>query len=139
MLKIFVLNFAMVFSLNAMELVLYKLSEGVVEFSNCPDSPNCVNSQQGHIPSLGIQGDEKEVFKRLNTYLNNKENVRLLRSEFPLIHAVYKSSVFGFKDDVLFYIDKKEIHFRSSSRVGYYDFNANIKRVEKFKEDFKFC
>lgn len=47
------------------------------------------------------------------------------------VDAVFRSSLFKFKDDVRFEIDAtaKLIHFRSASRTGYSDLGANKKRM----------
>jgi len=51
------------------------------------------------------------------------------------IHVEFRSSFFEFVDDVEFLFDDtaKLIHFRSASRVGYYDFNVNRSRMEDIR------
>jgi uncharacterized protein (DUF1499 family) len=46
---------------------------------------------------------------------------------------------FGFVDDVEFSLDDEArvIHFRSSSRVPYYDWSVNRNRMEQIREAFK--
>jgi len=44
----------------------------------------------------------------------------------------------GFVDDVEFFFpDTAVIHMRSASRVGYSDFGANRKRLEKIRQRFQ--
>ena len=57
-----------------------------------------------------------------------------------VIHSPYKESkdisIQGrFKDDIEFLIDEsaKLIHFRSQSRIGGYDWNANRNRMENIR------
>jgi uncharacterized protein (DUF1499 family) len=54
------------------------------------------------------------------------------------LYAECISSVFRFVDDLEFYFDdvEKIIHFRSSSRLGYYDLGVNRRRIEKIKAEF---
>jgi len=51
----------------------------------------------------------------------------------------FRSNVFRFVDDVEFLFDreKKLIHVRSASRVGYSDLGVNRKRVEKIRSLFQ--
>ena len=57
---------------------------------------------------------------------------RIVREEPDYLHAELRSKVFGFVDDVEFAIDEqnRRIDFRSASRVGYYDFGVNRKRMD---------
>jgi len=54
------------------------------------------------------------------------------------IHAKFTSRLFRFVDDVEFCIDDdlKIIHVRSSSRVGYFDFGVNRRRIERIRARF---
>ncbi|WP_181349310.1 DUF1499 domain-containing protein [Thalassobacillus sp. CUG 92003] len=55
------------------------------------------------------------------------------------LHVVFLSEVFRFKDDVEFYFDDQAglVQFRSTSRVGYYDFGVNRKRMEEFSDRYR--
>ncbi|BFM07068.1 DUF1499 domain-containing protein [Halioxenophilus aromaticivorans] len=52
--------------------------------------------------------------------------------------AEFKSSLFGFVDDfeVRLDSDKRVLHLRSASRVGYSDMGVNAKRIEAFRKAF---
>lgn len=53
------------------------------------------------------------------------------------VHAVFESALFGYKDDVEFlFAPGNRIDLRSSARVGYYDFDANRKRIEAIRAEF---
>jgi hypothetical protein len=54
------------------------------------------------------------------------------------VHAKFTSRFFRFVDDVEFCIDDdlRIIHVRSSSRVGYFDFGVNRRRVERIRAKF---
>jgi uncharacterized protein (DUF1499 family) len=51
------------------------------------------------------------------------------------IHALSKSRIFKFVDDVEFYLPPNEsvIHLRSASRVGESDLGVNRRRVEQIR------
>ena len=51
------------------------------------------------------------------------------------IHAEFSSKFFKFVDDVEFVLDAEiqRIDYRSASRIGYYDFGANRRRLEKVR------
>jgi uncharacterized protein (DUF1499 family) len=54
------------------------------------------------------------------------------------VHAKFTSRFFRFVDDVEFCIDDdlRIIHVRSSSRVGYFDFGVNRRRIERIRANF---
>jgi uncharacterized protein (DUF1499 family) len=47
------------------------------------------------------------------------------------IHALFRSRIFGFIDDVELWIDERNrvIHFKSASQTGWYDFGVNRRRM----------
>jgi len=46
--------------------------------------------------------------------------------------------VWRFVDDVEFYLDEtaRVVHFRSASRMGYYDFGMNRRRMKEISEQY---
>jgi len=54
------------------------------------------------------------------------------------IHAEFRTSLWRFVDDVEFFLDDtaRVVHFRSASRVGYYDFGLNRRRMKKISEKY---
>jgi uncharacterized protein (DUF1499 family) len=60
----------------------------------------------------------------------------IVRREATYLHATFTSLLFRFVDDFELRLDaeKKHIHIRSSSRVGYSDLGANSRRVAQFME-----
>lgn len=118
-------------------------------FDLCPDSPNCVNSLPGqkmaskkhYIEPLDISSynaKNQDLMNRMKRELLSNPSYTLVKEEGLYLHFVFKSSLFGFLDDVEIQLDpeSKVFNFKSSSRKGYYDFGANKKRVEEIK--FKF-
>jgi len=55
------------------------------------------------------------------------------------IDAVATTRFMGFKDDVRFVLDPqvRQIHFRSMSRVGLYDFGKNASRMRELSTRFR--
>lgn len=97
----------------------------------CPSTPNCISSEDGMIGAINIDGMEPglawDTFKQ--TIVKHKGNIQTESNDY--LWAVFKTSVLGFADDVEARLDtsNKQIHLRSASRVGYYDFGANRKRL----------
>jgi len=53
------------------------------------------------------------------------------------LHAEFRSAVFGFVDDVEFYVSPPgTLQVRSASRTGYSDFGVNRERVETLRARF---
>jgi uncharacterized protein (DUF1499 family) len=108
----------------------------------CPASPNCVSSQgsgeRHHMEAIPYTTTGNEARVRLRNVIKGMEGSSIIMEKDDYIHAEYRSALFGFIDDVEFYLDdtRKLIHFRSASRVGYYDFGVNRKRMEAIRKKF---
>lgn len=112
-----------------------KVKLGVVnnELVNCPDRPNCIVSFSKDKRHL-----MKPIFIKTNPIKNleqiiKEQGMKIVEVNDNYLRALYKSTIFGFVDDVEFlYLEKvKLLHFRSASRVGHSDLGANRKRIEK--------
>lgn len=117
------------FSLGG-ELMAYTLPK-------CPASPNCVNTQDSQeLLALSYAQDDAKIKEKIIKVIKSFEEASVTRVEKTRVHAEFKSKVFGFIDDVIVYIDmqKKQLHFYSASRTGYYDFGVNKKRVLALQE-----
>ena len=81
---------------------------------------------------------EKEAKKKLKTVILLISEVNFVAENNLYWHIEFISSWLGFIDDVEIYFDeiKSLIHVRSASRVGYWDFGTNRKRIEEIR--FKF-
>jgi uncharacterized protein (DUF1499 family) len=102
----------------------------------CPKGPNCVSSQSTdkshYVDPLRYEVALNEATEGLLSLLRSMESVKIINAEEGYIHAEFTSALFRFVDDVEFYFDdgQKTIHVRSASRIGYYDFGVNRRRVE---------
>jgi uncharacterized protein (DUF1499 family) len=112
----------------------------------CPNRPNCVNSQavdeKHFILPIQFNGTQQEAQSALLKLLKTWKRTKIIVSEENYIHAEFKSMIFRFIDDVEFYMPATAagetiIHVRSASRVGYSDFGVNRKRIERIRKQLK--
>jgi uncharacterized protein (DUF1499 family) len=112
------------------------------KLSLCPDAPHCVSSQSEddahRMEPLTYATSKKEAQEKLVNILRSMKRIKIISINDDYLHAECISSVFRFVDDLEFYFDdvEKIIHFRSSSRMGYYDLGVNRRRIEKIKAEF---
>ena len=108
----------------------------------CPGTPNCVCSERPESPyfvePLIIKGPPQEAWERAKDLIQSLGG-NIEKEEEGYLHAVFTTVFLRFRDDVELRIEKEKvyIHIRSSSRVGYYDFGQNRKRVVKIQTAFK--
>lgn len=103
--------------------------------------PNCLNSMypddSDHFWEAWLyRGDREEIIDFLKLMIENEKEAKLITLDSSYIHYEHTIPLFGFVDDVELYLPKKEnvIHFRSASRVGYWDVGANKSRMKKIKK-----
>ena len=108
----------------------------------CPDSPNCVSTQseeKGHamkpLPFLQTREASREKILSILKDMKRTEIVKLTES---YIHVECRTALLHFTDDVAFFLDDttRVVHFRSASRVGYYDFGLNRRRMKRISEKY---
>jgi uncharacterized protein (DUF1499 family) len=113
----------------------------------CPDSPNCVNSQQTSadeehaIAPVYFTGTQQQAKVRLLHLLKTAERANIVVVEDDYIRVEFTSQIMRFVDDVEFYFpstasDKITIHVRSASRIGHSDFGVNRERIEQIRNKF---
>jgi uncharacterized protein (DUF1499 family) len=119
-----------------------RLHVGVREsrLTPCPESPNCVSSQgsdSAHaVAPLAYETEAGKVIADLKVVVGSMKGATIASESALYLHVVFQSDVFRFIDDVEFVVDEavKVVHVRSASRVGYYDFGVNRRRVEKIRQ-----
>lgn len=109
--------------------------------TDCPAKPNCVSSQTADkehaVTPFRYQCDKKIAVARLKKIIASFKEMTIVSEGDNYLHIKCKSSIMGFVDDLEFsFLEEKEIHVRSASRLGYFDFGVNRKRVEKIQELF---
>ena len=109
------------------------------QLTPCPDSPNCVVSQNGdqthRIDPIGYQGDRKSVRASLLKVLSVVPRTTIIEQSDNYIRVEFTSRLLGFVDDGEFYFpaDSKVIHLRSASRLGESDLGVNRRRLEQIR------
>ncbi len=108
----------------------------------CPETPNCVSSRDTDdlhgMEPIPFSGETAVAQAAMVELLQNTPNVTLSSVEPDYIQAEFRSPVWQFVDDVEFQFDANAsvIHFRSASRLGYGDLNANRKRMAAIQAQF---
>ncbi len=108
----------------------------------CPHAPHCVSTQSGDAAHktepLSYTTTQAEAREKLVTILGSMKRTKIVSTRDDYIHAECTSALFRYVDDVEYYLDdeKKIIHFRSSSRLGYYDWGINRRRMERIRNAF---
>lgn len=112
------------------------------KFVPCPNTPNCVSSQeagQSHaIPPLSYKGSAEEAKNHLLHILQGMKRAKIVTNQGRYLRVEFTSAVFRFVDDAEFFIDdnQKVIHLRSAARLGHYDFGVNRERMETIRKIF---
>ncbi|MFZ0613248.1 MAG: DUF1499 domain-containing protein [Desulfobacterales bacterium] len=111
--------------------------------ADCPDRPNCVSSlaadEKHQVAPLTFSGSQAEAATRLVSVLEQMKGSKIVSQTDTAIRAEFTSTVFRFVDDVDFSFDAAHhrIDLRSASRVGYFDFGANRRRVAEIRRRFE--
>jgi len=109
----------------------------------CPSNNNCVSSfarmadLAHYVVPLQFEGSVEEARQQVTTLLQGQMLVNVVSSSGDYIHAEYRTSFWGFIDDLELYFDEDAsmIYVRSASRLGGNDFGANRQRVELLRND----
>ncbi|MDA3785973.1 MAG: DUF1499 domain-containing protein [Deltaproteobacteria bacterium] len=108
----------------------------------CPPSPNCVNScarDEEHLTQpLYYAGSSSVAWQNLTALIRDMEGAEIVSHTDTYLHADYPSALFRFVDDVEFLLDaqNRKIEVRSASRLGYYDFGVNRRRLQEIRRRF---
>ncbi|UZP68669.1 DUF1499 domain-containing protein [Desulfovibrio mangrovi] len=113
---------------------------GVRTLPPLPTTPNAVSSLTD-VPSrlvdpLPMAGDVPQTMALILRSLEAMGGNSIAEQDDRYVHSVFVSSLFRFKDDVELLIDEGAglVHYRSASRVGYWDFGVNRRRYEAFRK-----
>jgi len=111
------------------------IKDGVL--AACPSSPNCVSSfaaDKGHRIAPFSFGDEPAAaFARLTQLIRQRSDATVIEEGSGYLRVELRTTLFV--DDAEFLLDaeKKVIHLRSASRLGYSDLGKNRSRVEEIR------
>lgn len=111
------------------------------QLNPCPEEPNCVCSQypedkSHHEEPWAYRDTQPKALNLVLEVLQAEDNATIVEHDEDYIHAEFKIPVFGFIDDVEFYIPegREVIHYRSASRLGKWDFNVNKNRMKTLRD-----
>jgi uncharacterized protein (DUF1499 family) len=109
----------------------------------CPKSPNCVSSEakdEKHaIEWFRLKGDPNVSWPLIQDEIASKPRWTIVTATDTYIHVECKSRIFRFVDDLELYFNSSNgiISIRSASRIGYFDFGANRRRVELLRSELR--
>lgn len=113
------------------------------QLAPCPESPNCVSSQSSDtvhsMEPIPYGGDPAGARAQMLVVLQEMRGASVITSEADYLYAEFRSPTFGFVDDVELFFDDPAgvIQFRSASRLGYGDLNANRQRMTAIATAFQ--
>jgi uncharacterized protein (DUF1499 family) len=110
--------------------------------ADCNSAPNCVSSlatdEDHRVQPLNYTGSMEAAQKALAKIISASGSGAVVENTPGYLRAEYTSQIFRYVDDVEFLLQEdRVIQVRSSSRVGYYDFGANRKRIEDIRKSFE--
>ncbi len=114
----------------------------IVRISPCPESPNCVSSMEQfpdrRIEPLRHDTTENEAIEKLRKIVETMPRAIIVQSSPLYLRVEFKSAIFKFVDDLEMLAEEGTgvVHIRSASRVGYWDFGVNRRRVERIRARF---
>ncbi|MEJ2039349.1 MAG: DUF1499 domain-containing protein [Desulfosarcinaceae bacterium] len=109
----------------------------------CPNTPNCVSSlnptDKHYRPPLRYPGKKEFAYRQLIGIIESMPRALIAVKQANYIRVEFRSAFFKFVDDVefLFSSNQPEIELRSASRVGYYDFGVNRRRMEDIRNKWE--
>ncbi|HBH47647.1 MAG TPA: DUF1499 domain-containing protein [Bacteroidales bacterium] len=117
-----------------------EVTAGKNHVAPCPKTPNCVSSKdpmdEQYVQPLHYTGNKDAAYQKLVTLISSHQRARIVAKEANYLRAEFRSAILRFVDDVefLFSADQSVIDVRSASRVGYYDFGMNRRRIEDIRK-----
>jgi uncharacterized protein (DUF1499 family) len=116
---------------------------GKAYLAPCPKSPNCVSSmepnEKHYIPPLRYTGKKEIAYRKLVDMIESDKRAWIIAKQANYLKVEFRSAIFKFMGDVEFFFPSNlpVIEVRSASRVGYYDFGMNRKRIEDIRKRWK--
>lgn len=104
-----------------------------------PDSPNCVSTQTDQeskrMDPLPWAGDAERTL-RLLAEISEAAGGDVTEQSEVYLRLEFRTRIMGYVDDVEWLLDDDQVHFRSSSRVGYWDMGVNRRRMQKLSQRY---
>jgi len=109
--------------------------------SLCPASPNCVSSQvkdaQHSIAPLSFSSGPDTAMNRLKKLLAGRKDTKVIEESDSYLRVEFRTTFFVDDGEFLLDRERKVIHMRSASRIGYSDLGKNRSRLEEIRRDFE--
>lgn len=128
---------------NACGIYLKLVMASTYLLPGCPKAPHCVSSEtdiasQRVAPYL-LNNEDDRLMLHIAEILSGLAGLQIEYSDDQRIEAVCETALFRFKDDLALMLDSSNrcIQVRSCSRIGYYDFGANRRRVERIRRQLQ--
>ena len=106
----------------------------------CPASPNCVSSQaddeRHRIAPLVFSCDPDAAFVRLKQVLGRRGDTTIVEEIPGYVRVEIRTTLFVDDGEFLLNRERRVIHVRSASRLGYSDLGKNRSRVEEIRNEF---
>lgn len=107
----------------------------------CQGGPHCVSSTaqraERYIEPFKYSGATAQAEQALRAALERLPRTRIVTQVPGYLHAEVSSPIMRYVDDVEFHFQPgNRIDVRSSSRIGYYDFQVNRERIERLRAGF---
>ena len=110
------------------------------KFLPCPSAPHCVSSTDADADKriAPIEVSSAAQWQRLQQTLLAMPRTTLLSRTENYLHVQVSTAIMRYKDDVELWYQPEagEVQMRSSSRIGYYDFDTNRDRLEALRSAF---
>jgi uncharacterized protein (DUF1499 family) len=109
----------------------------------CPKSPNCVSSEAKDEPHAiepaRLKGDPNVSWPPIRDEIASIPGWVVVTATDNYIHVECKSRIFRFVDDLELHFNSSNgiVSIRSASRIGYSDFGANRRRVERLRSELR--
>lgn len=105
----------------------------------CPDTPNCVSSYASDpehtIDPLTYASNQAAAMDALEQTLRDLPRSQIVTREEGYMHAVLRSRMMGFFDDLEFYVSEPGvIQMRAAARLGQSDMGANRRYIETIRQ-----
>ncbi|MEO6077053.1 MAG: DUF1499 domain-containing protein [Dokdonella sp.] len=108
----------------------------------CSFAPHCASSTNArdsafYVEPLRYNGSTEQAHAALVDVLKRQTNAKIDLDTPPFVRSTFRTAI-GFADDVSFAFrdDGKAIDVKSTSRLGFYDFGVNRRRVEQLRREF---
>jgi len=104
--------------------------------------PNGVSTQaqseSKKVETISYNGELDAEMNKVEKVISAMPGAAIKTKKRDYLYAVFTTPLMRYRDDVEVYLneDRKELHFRSASRVGYSDLGVNRKRYDAFAEQF---